>query len=221
MATLTFFWSPYVYLGRNFTNYPDVSALDYAHVFTFRFPEPSSTLPCGWINLHSQHKKQQNNIKLWTKFHKRYFKIITWSQPTQTSWKGHDVLRPHKTLSRRLKKDVGFTTSWRRSILDVLKTSDLRRLEGVQFTTSWRRLIYDVFRTSCLRRSLRKSDLHRLEDVQFAASWKHLIYDVFRMSDLRRLEDVWFMSSWRHPVYDVLKRSDLGRLEDVCKTKFV
>ena len=58
--------------------------------------------------------------------------------------KGHDVLRPNKTSSRYLEKDVGFTTSWRRLIYVVLKTSKLWRLQDVWFTTSSVRLVYDI-----------------------------------------------------------------------------
>ena len=112
----------------------------------------------------------------------------------RTSWKGRDVLRPNKMSSRRLKKDVGFTTCWRRLIYVVLKTTNLRRLEDVCFTTSSGRLVYNVLKTS---------DLHRLEDVRFAMSWKRLIYDV------------WFTTSWRRPIYVILKKSNLRRLEDV------
>ena len=88
-------------------------------------------------------------------------------------------------MSRRLKKDVGFKTSWRCLIYAVLKTSNLRCLEDVWFTTSRGCLIYNVLKTS---------DLYRLEDSQFttSTSWGPSIYDVFKTSDLRRLEDVQF-----------------------------
>ena len=57
-----------------------------------------------------------------------------------------------KTFSGRLKK---VTTSYdqtrrRRDVLQ--KMSDLRRLENVQFTSSWRRLILVVLKTSDLQR---------------------------------------------------------------------
>ena len=99
------------------------------------------------------------------------------------------MLRPNKTSSRRLEKDVGFTF-WGRQIYDVLKTPDLRRLEDVQFRTSWWRRIYNVLKTS---------NLNRLEDVWFTTSWGCLIYDVLRTPDLSRLEDVQFTTSWRRP----------------------
>ena len=81
-----------------------------------------------------------------------------------------------KTSSGRLKKittshdqtrrrrDVLFTTSWRRLIYVVLKTSNLWRLEDVRFTTSWR----------CL----------------FTTSWGRPIYIDLNTSNLRRLQDV-------------------------------
>ena len=123
------------------------------------------------------------------------------SQRTQTSGKGQHVLRPNQTSSRRLAEDVGFTSSWRRPIYNVLKTSDLRRLEDVWSTTSWRRRIYVVLKTS---------DLQRLEDVWFMKSWRRLIYDVLKTSV--------FTSCKGRLNCDVLKTSDLWRLEDVCKT---
>ena len=72
---------------------------------------------------------------------------------------------------------------------DVFKTSDLRRPEDVRFTSSWRRPIYDVFKTSAISR-LKESDLRSLEDVRFTKSWKRLINDVLKTFDLQRLEDV-------------------------------
>ena len=62
--------------------------------------------------------------------------------------------------SYRRRRDVWFTTSWRRLICDVLETSVyvvlstfyLRHLEVAWFTTSWGRLIYDVLKTSVKRR---------------------------------------------------------------------
>ena len=48
-------------------------------------------------------------------------------------------------------QDVWFTTSWRRLIYVVLKTSNLRCLEDIWFMTSWRRLIYNVLKTSVKR----------------------------------------------------------------------
>ena len=132
------------------------------------------------------------------------------SQQTQTSLKRlQDVLKRSRRLTTKpdiLKtsgKDIWLTTSWRRPIYDVLKTSDLRCLEDVSFTTSWGRLIYDVLKTS---------DLRGLEDVQFTTSWRRLICNVLRTSDLRYLEDVLFMSSWRCPLYDVFKTSVKRRL---------
>ena len=77
---------------------------------------------------------------------------------------------------RRL-EDVGFTSSWRHRIYDVLKTSDLRRLEDICFTTSWRRRIY-VF--------LKASDLRCFEDVCFTTFWRRLIYVILRTSVERR-----------------------------------
>ena len=65
------------------------------------------------------------------------------------------------------------TTSLRRLIYVVLKTSNLRCLGNVWFTTCSGRLIYDVWKTS---------DLRRLEDVQYTTSWRRLIYDVLRTS---------------------------------------
>ena len=41
-----------------------------------------------------------------------------------------------KTTDLLRLEDVGFTSSWRRPIYDVLKTSDLRRLEDVWFTST-------------------------------------------------------------------------------------
>ena len=76
----------------------------------------------------------------------------------------------NKTSSRRLEKDIGFTTSWRRLICVVLKTSNLRRLDNVWFATS--------------------------SDVWFTTSWRCPIYVVLKTSNLR-LKDVWFMMSWR------------------------
>ena len=125
-----------------------------------------------------------------------------------------------KTSSGRLEKVTTSYNQTRRRYNVWKKTSDLDHLEDVQFTTSWRRLIYDVFRTSDLRRPV-DVWFTSFWDVQFKTSWKRLIYDVSRTSGLRRLEDVWFTSSWRRPIYDVLKTSDLWRLEDVCKTTSV
>ena len=68
-------------------------------------------------------------------------------------------------LSRRLEKDLGFITSWRRRIYDVLKKSNLGRLENVWFTTSWRPLIYVVLQTP---------NLQRLEGVWFMTPWRRL-----------------------------------------------
>ena len=116
-----------------------------------------------------------------------------------------------KTCSGRLKKvttshdqtrrrrDVRFTTSWRRLLYVVLKTSNLRRLENVWFTTSWGRLIYDVLKTS---------DLQPVEDVWFTTSWGRPIYIDLNTSDLRRLQDVCKTTSvWqrRNDVYTTSK----------------
>ena len=134
----------------------------------------------------------------------------------RTSLKRHDVLRPNQMSLGRLEKDAWFTTSWRRLIYVVSKTSNLWRLEDVDlwrledawFKTSWRRLFY-VF--------LRTSNLQRLKDVRFTSSWGRPLYDVFKTSDFRHLEDVWFQdvlftSSWRCPVCDVLKTPAKRRL---------
>ena len=83
-----------------------------------------------------------------------------------------------KTSSRRLEKDVGFTSSWRRPIYDVLKTSVLRLLQDVWFAMSWRCLIYVVLKTSNLR---------RLENAWFTMSSGRLIYDVLKTSVKRHL----------------------------------
>ena len=132
------------------------------------------------------------------------------SQQTQTSLKRlQDVLKRSRRLTTKPDivktsgKDVWLTTSWRRPIYDVLKTSDLRCLEDVSFTTSWGRLICDVLKTS---------DLRGLEDVQFTTSWRRLICNVLRASDLRCLEDVLFTLNWRRSLYDVLKTSAKRRL---------
>ena len=122
-----------------------------------------------------------------------------------------------KTSYLRRLEDVGFTSSWRCQIYDVLKTSDLQCLEDVYFMTSWRRRIY-VF--------LKTSDLRCLEDVWFTTSWRRLIYDVLKTLDLCLLENVnlwclehvWFTTSWRRRIYVFLKTSDLWCLEDVCFT---
>ena len=103
---------------------------------------------------------------------------------------------------RRL-EDVGFTSSWRHRIYDVLKTSDLRRLEDICFTTSWRRRIY-VF--------LKASDLRCLEDVWFTTSWRCRIYVFLKTSDLRCFEDVCFTTSWRRLIYVILRTSVERRL---------
>ena len=88
-----------------------------------------------------------------------------------------------KTFYLRRLEDVEFTSSWRRRIYDILKTSDLRRLEDVCSMTSWRRPIYGVLKTSHLR---------CLEDVWFTTSWRRQIYVFLKTSDLRCLEDVCF-----------------------------
>ena len=54
--------------------------------------------------------------------------------------------------ARRLKKDVGFTTPWRRLIYDVLRMSDFQSVEDVWSTAFWRSPIYVVLKTSNLRR---------------------------------------------------------------------
>ena len=136
---------------------------------------------------------------------------LVWTQRTQTSLRrNQDVLKRSRRLTT--KPDVVmtscrrslflYTTSWRRSIYVVLKTSDLRRLEDVWFTSSWRHPIYDVLKASYLR----------LEDVQFKTFWRRLIYVALNTSDLRRLEDVWFTTSWRCLIYDVWKTSVKRRL---------
>ena len=78
--------------------------------------------------------------------------VVIITTPRGHILKGHVVLRPNNTPSRRLEKDVQFTMSWRRLIYVVLKTSNLRRLKEVWFTTSWRRVNYDVLKTSVKRR---------------------------------------------------------------------
>ena len=90
-----------------------------------------------------------------------------WKIPTSCyqTRRRHDVWKKCRVFD--------FSTSWRRPINVVLKTSNLRCLEDVWFTTSWRRLIYDVLMTSNLR----------------------LLGDVFKAFDLQPLEDVWFTSS--------------------------
>ena len=156
-------------------------------------------------------------------------------QWTQTSLRRlQDVLKRSRRLTTKSDvvktsgKSVLFTSSWRRPIYDVLKTSDLQRLKDVWFKTSWRRPIYVVLMTSNLRRledvwfttsggsliynSLKTSDFRCLEEVQFTTSSGRLIYDVFRTSNFLRLEDVRFASSWRRPIYDVFKTSVKQRL---------
>ena len=124
--------------------------------------------------------------------HDTVAKLVHWklykTQRTQTSLRRlQDILKRsrHPTTKQDVimtsGKSVGFTTSWRRLIYAVLKTSNLRRLEDVWFTTSSGCLIWDVSKTS---------DLQRLQDVWFRTSWRRLIYYVLKTSDLRRLEDV-------------------------------
>ena len=114
--------------------------------------------------------------------------VFVTAQPTQTSLRRlQDVLKRSRRLTT--KQDVFMTSGRRRRIYDVLKTPNLRRLESVKFTTSWRRLIYNVFRTSGLW-CPEDVWLRHLEDAQFATSWKRLIYDVFRTSDLGHLEEI-------------------------------
>ena len=91
----------------------------------------------------------------------------------RTSEKGHDVLRPNQTSSGRLADDVRFTTSRRRLIYVVLKTSDLPRLEDVGFTLSKGRSIFDVLKTS---------DLRCLEDVCKMTSVEQRRSDVYTTS---------------------------------------
>ena len=100
----------------------------------------------------------------------------------------HDVWK--RTLGLRRLEDVWFTSSRRRPIYNVLKTSDLRHLQDVWFTMSWRHLIYVILKTSNL-------DLQLLEGVWFTSYWRHSIYVVLKTSNLRPLENVWFMMSWR------------------------
>ena len=70
-----------------------------------------------------------------------------------------DVSKKTPALGRL--EDALFTSSWRRPIYDMLKTSDSQRPKDVWFKTSWRRPIYVVLKTSNLR---------RLEDVWFTTS---------------------------------------------------
>ena len=114
----------------------------------------------------------------------------------RASEKGHDVLRPNQTSSRRLEEDDWFTTSWRCWIYVVLKTSDLRCLEDIWFPTSWRRLVYVDLKTS---------DLRRLGDTWLMMSWRRLIYDILKTPDLQSFEEVRFTTSSRSLAYDVLK----------------
>ena len=88
----------------------------------------------------------------------------------------------------RLLEGVRLTSSWRRPIYDVSKTSDLRRLEDVWFMTSWWRPIYVFLETSSRRliyNLLRTSDLRRLKDVQFTTS-KEMIFSYFILSAIFR-----------------------------------
>ena len=66
----------------------------------------------------------------------------------------HNVLQ--KTSDSRRLEDVRFTSRftscWRCPIYVVLKTSNVLRLEDVWLTTSWRRLIYEILKTSVKRR---------------------------------------------------------------------
>ena len=126
--------------------------------------------------------------------------------------KSHDVLRPNQTSLGRLEKasdlrrfeDVLFTSSQRRPLYSVLKTSYLHRLKDDQLTTSWRcwfmtswgRLIDDVLRTP---------DLRRLKDIRSTSSGGRPLYDVLKTSYLNRLEDVLIASSWKRAIYDVFK----------------
>ena len=146
--------------------------------------------------------------------HDTVAKLVHWklykTQRTQTSLRRlQDILKRSRRPTTKQDvimtsgKSVGFTTSWRRLIYAVLKTSNLRRLEDVWFTTSSGRLVYNLLKTS---------DLRNLEDVWFGTCWKRLIYKVFRTSDLGRLDDVQFTLSWRRPIYDVLKTSVKRRL---------
>ena len=117
-----------------------------------------------------------------------------------------------KTSSGYCKK-VTMSYDQTRRCRDVWKkTSDLGRLEDVIFTSSRRRPICDVLRTSDLRRLEDVSDFHRLEDVQFTTSSRRLIYSVLRTSDFQHLEGVWFASSWRRPIYNVFETSVKQRL---------
>ena len=125
------------------------------------------------------------------------------SQWIQTSLRRlQDVLKRSRHLTT--KQDVVTTSGKRPRIYDILKTCCL---EDVKFTTSWRRLLYDVFRTSSLYRFyvLKTSDLQRLQDVWFTASWRRPTYAVLKTS-------VQLTMSWRRMIYDVLKTSVKQRL---------
>ena len=78
---------------------------------------------------------------------------------------------------RRL-KNVRVMSSRRRSIHDVLKTTNLRCIKDVRFTSSSRRLTYTDLKTS---------DLRCPKDVWFTTSWRRLIYNVLKTSVKRRL----------------------------------
>ena len=136
-----------------------------------------------------------------------------WFGTTQRTQTSLGCLQDIWKRSRRLttKPDVFMTSSRRRRIYDVLKTSYLRCLEDIRFMTSWERLFYDVLKTSHLR---------RLEDVGFMSSGRRPIYNVLKTSDLWRLGDVWFTTFWRHLIYIVLRTSDFRRFEDVWFTTF-
>ena len=91
-----------------------------------------------------------------------------------------------KTSSGRLKKVTTSYDQTRRPQDVWQKTSYLRLLEHVGFTSSWRRRIYDVLRR-LICNILKTSILWRLEDVWFRTSWRRRICDVLRTSVERRL----------------------------------
>ena len=154
-----------------------------AQVFSCKFVEIfKNTFLHGTLPLAaSEYWKEKKNRKVHI-VHIFSFIFFTnqvfWYNGIRTNLTDTDVFKRHQDVLKRsrhltTKPDVVKTSTKRRQIYDVLKTSYLHRLEDVQFTTSWRRLIYDVLRTS---------DLRCLEDVRFATPWRHPIYNVFKTS---------------------------------------
>ena len=112
-----------------------------------------------------------------------YYNLITLISPDTNVF---------KTYSGRLKKvTTSYDQTRRPHDAWKLKTSYLCHLEDIQYTTSWRRLIYDVLKTSHLRRTEDIEDvanLRRIKNVWFTTSSARLIYEVLKTSNLRCFE---------------------------------